>query len=173
MQYRQQGSTDDLAQGRAGGSGIRPESFYQTARKLDGKRDFGIFDRNRMLESLRLLEIAIGLAFGDGATLGKAFGGLGQRSRALHQGASRIEPLGPLNICGARHETYKYVFLCNKSRTFSCSLPLLLMGNGSVKLKVIFCVQAVISPLLANIYLHYAFDRWMAKHYPQVPFERF
>jgi len=31
----------------------------------------------------------------------------------------------------------------------------------------------VISPLLANRFLHYAFDRWMAKPYPQVPFERF
>jgi retron-type reverse transcriptase len=27
--------------------------------------------------------------------------------------------------------------------------------------------------LLANLFLHYAFDRWMAKQYPQVPFERF
>src|ERR1022692_2325136 len=146
MQYRQQGSTDDLAQGRAGGSGIRPESFYQTARKLDGKRDFGISDRNRMLELLRLLEIAIGLAFGDGVTLGKALGGLGQRSRTVQQGASRIEPLGLLSICGACHETYKYVYLRHKSRTFSCSLTLLPIANGSVKFKVIFCVQAVMTP---------------------------
>ncbi len=31
----------------------------------------------------------------------------------------------------------------------------------------------VISPLLANLFLHYAFDRWMAEHYPQAPFERY
>ena len=31
----------------------------------------------------------------------------------------------------------------------------------------------VISPLLANLFLHYAFDRWMRKHYPEVPFERY
>lgn len=31
----------------------------------------------------------------------------------------------------------------------------------------------VISPLLANIYLHHAFDEWMAKDFPSVPFERF
>jgi hypothetical protein len=31
----------------------------------------------------------------------------------------------------------------------------------------------VLSPLLANLFLHYAFDRWMAKTYPQLPFERF
>ena len=32
---------------------------------------------------------------------------------------------------------------------------------------------AVISPLLANLFLHYAFDRWMQEHYPDSPFERY
>jgi RNA-directed DNA polymerase len=32
---------------------------------------------------------------------------------------------------------------------------------------------SVISPLLANLFLHYVFDRWMAKHHPEIPFERF
>jgi group II intron reverse transcriptase/maturase len=31
----------------------------------------------------------------------------------------------------------------------------------------------VISPLLANLFLHYAFDMWMQKQYPQIPFERY
>ena len=31
----------------------------------------------------------------------------------------------------------------------------------------------VISPLLANLYLHYAFDEWMQKTYPTIPFERY
>lgn len=31
----------------------------------------------------------------------------------------------------------------------------------------------VVSPLLANLYLHYAFDRWMQKHVPNVLFERY
>lgn len=31
----------------------------------------------------------------------------------------------------------------------------------------------VISPLLANLFLHYAFDVWMQRHYPSVPFERY
>ena len=31
----------------------------------------------------------------------------------------------------------------------------------------------VISPLLANLFLHYAFDRWMAERYPQNPFARY
>ena len=31
----------------------------------------------------------------------------------------------------------------------------------------------VISPLLANLYLHYTLDAWMQTHYPHVPFERY
>jgi RNA-directed DNA polymerase len=31
----------------------------------------------------------------------------------------------------------------------------------------------VASPLLANLFLHYAFDRWLSVNYPQVPFERY
>lgn len=31
----------------------------------------------------------------------------------------------------------------------------------------------VISPLLANLFLHYAFDVWMCRHYPDIPFERY
>jgi RNA-directed DNA polymerase len=32
---------------------------------------------------------------------------------------------------------------------------------------------SAISPLLANIYLHYAFDSWMEREFPAVPFERY
>src|SRR5260370_9349135 len=32
---------------------------------------------------------------------------------------------------------------------------------------------SVISPLLANLFLHYTSDRWMTKHHPDIPFERF
>lgn len=31
----------------------------------------------------------------------------------------------------------------------------------------------VISPLLANLFLHYAFDKWMEKYFPKVKFERY
>jgi group II intron reverse transcriptase/maturase len=31
----------------------------------------------------------------------------------------------------------------------------------------------VISPVLANLFLHYAFDKWIQRHYPQIPFERY
>jgi RNA-directed DNA polymerase len=31
----------------------------------------------------------------------------------------------------------------------------------------------VVSPLLANLFLHYAFDRWVQTEHPEVPFERY
>ena len=31
----------------------------------------------------------------------------------------------------------------------------------------------VVSPVLANLFLHYAFDQWMVRHHPKVPFERY
>ena len=31
----------------------------------------------------------------------------------------------------------------------------------------------VISPLLANLFLHYVFDCWMVRHFPDIPFERY
>ena len=31
----------------------------------------------------------------------------------------------------------------------------------------------MISPLLSNLFLHYVFDQWMQKHYPDILFERY
>jgi group II intron reverse transcriptase/maturase len=32
---------------------------------------------------------------------------------------------------------------------------------------------SVVSPLLANLFLHYVFDSWMVRTYPSIPFERY
>jgi RNA-directed DNA polymerase len=34
-------------------------------------------------------------------------------------------------------------------------------------------VGAVVSPILANLFMHYAFDSWMARNFPGCPFERY
>ncbi|MBP0625143.1 reverse transcriptase domain-containing protein, partial [Cupriavidus consociatus] len=39
--------------------------------------------------------------------------------------------------------------------------------------KICNIVGGVVSPILANLFLHYVFDRWMQKHHPEVPFERY
>jgi len=48
------------------------------------------------------------------------------------------------------------------------------MEDGSIVLRMAGTPQGgVISPLLANLFLHYAFDMWMARTYPHIPFERY
>ena len=32
---------------------------------------------------------------------------------------------------------------------------------------------SVVSPVLANLFLHYAFDCWMDREFPDIPFERY
>ena len=39
--------------------------------------------------------------------------------------------------------------------------------------EVAHCVGGVISPLLANLFMHYAFDTWIAREFPGCPFERY
>ncbi len=39
--------------------------------------------------------------------------------------------------------------------------------------RITFCVRGVVSPTLANLYLHYAFDLWMVRNFPDIPFERY
>ncbi len=43
----------------------------------------------------------------------------------------------------------------------------------SKMIKVTNCVRGVISPLLANLYLHHAFDKWMEQSKVNNPFERY
>jgi group II intron reverse transcriptase/maturase len=46
--------------------------------------------------------------------------------------------------------------------------------NGSLEQRTKGTPQGgVISPLLANLYLHYAFDMWMKRNYPNITFERY
>ena len=48
------------------------------------------------------------------------------------------------------------------------------MEDGSIVPRTAGTPQGgVISPLLANLFLHYAFDQWMARTYPHIPFERY
>jgi group II intron reverse transcriptase/maturase len=48
------------------------------------------------------------------------------------------------------------------------------MEDGSIVPRTAGTPQGgVISPLLANLFLHYTFDMWMAREFPHIPFERY
>src|SRR5262245_28565176 len=48
------------------------------------------------------------------------------------------------------------------------------LGDGTLVTRNVGSPQgAVISPVLANLFLHYAFDRWMTENNPHIPFERY
>ncbi|HEX4785865.1 MAG TPA: hypothetical protein VH350_16105 [Candidatus Sulfotelmatobacter sp.] len=103
VQDRREGTTGDLAQSQSGRSGVGAESLDETAHKLDGKGHFDIADLDWALESLCLLEVAIGLALGDGAIPSQLLGSLGPMRVALQKGARQVEPFGLLDMAGARH----------------------------------------------------------------------
>ena len=59
-------------------------------------------------------------------------------------------------------------------RAPSPAKALVQMEDGSVVPRTAGTPQGgVISPLLANLFLHYAFDAWMSRNYPHIPFERY
>jgi RNA-directed DNA polymerase len=48
------------------------------------------------------------------------------------------------------------------------------MADGSIQKRSAGTPQGgVVSPLLANLFLHYAFDVWMRRLFPHIPFERY
>ena len=48
------------------------------------------------------------------------------------------------------------------------------LEDGSVVLRTSGTPQGgVVSPVLANLFLHYAFDMWMKRTYPHIPYERY
>ena len=70
----------------------------------------------------------------------------------------------------ARHTDQKWVLLYVE-RWLKAPL---LMPDGSLVARVKGTPQgSPISPLLANLFLHYGLDLWMTREFPSVPFERF
>ncbi len=48
------------------------------------------------------------------------------------------------------------------------------LTDGEIEKRAMGTPQGgVISPLLANLFLHYAFDHWMQNNHPSIPFERY
>jgi RNA-directed DNA polymerase len=85
---------------------------------------------------------------------------------------SFFDSLDPALVLRAvsRHTELRWILLYVE-RWLSAPLQL---GDGTLVARDRGTPQgSAISPLLANIFLHYAFDLWMARDFPHVPFERY
>jgi len=85
---------------------------------------------------------------------------------------SFFDSLDPALVLRAvsRHTELRWILLYVE-RWLSAPLQL---GDGTLVARDCGTPQgSAISPLLANIFLHYAFDMWMARDFPHVPFERY
>lgn len=70
----------------------------------------------------------------------------------------------------ARHTRERWVLLYVR-RWLQAPVEL---ADGQKQVRAMGTPQGgVISPLLANLFLHYVFDRWMQRYHPGVPFERY
>lgn len=68
------------------------------------------------------------------------------------------------------HTDLKWIHLCVE-RWLKAPLQ---QGDGKRKERMSGTPQGgVISPVLANLFMHYAFDEWMRREFPAVPFERY
>ena len=77
---------------------------------------------------------------------------------------------GRLMLALQRHTDEKWILLYVQ-RWLTASV---IMPDGTEEARDRGTPQGgVISPLLANLFLHYAFDRWMEIHFPSIPFERY
>ena len=71
---------------------------------------------------------------------------------------------------GEHHTQEKWVLLYVER----CLKAGIEQANGSIEARIKGTPQGgVITLLLANLYLHHAFDMWMSRNYASNPFERF
>ncbi|MFE3281477.1 reverse transcriptase domain-containing protein, partial [Nocardia sp. NPDC059239] len=47
------------------------------------------------------------------------------------------------------------------------------IAQRGIEAEVANCVGGVVSPVLANLFMHYAFDTWLEREFPTVEFERY
>ena len=81
----------------------------------------------------------------------------------------RIETFRLLRIGRSRHLSYVYYLLRRKSSTQRERSSAIRRS----KQKLPFAFGECSRPLVANLFLHYAFDAWMARTFAHIPFERY
>ena len=78
-----------------------------------------------------------------------------------------------MNFCSRQFAIIRTVDGCLLYIERWLKAPVMMEGGSLVSQERGTPQGGVISPLLANLFLHYAFDKWMDRENPQVPFERY
>ncbi len=149
-----QGARHQLADRRSGGARTLSQTLDQAARKPDRQHVLAVGDGYGRGQLLGFAQVAVGLPSRDGELAGEAFDGVRQVRALLQQRAGEVEPVGFLGIADAGYVTY---------HIYSTCLMSILVAElaDALERKVTFCVGGVISPVLANVVLHYVLDAWV------------
>jgi Reverse transcriptase (RNA-dependent DNA polymerase)/Group II intron, maturase-specific domain len=126
------------------------------------------------------LHVAVRLPGRTAEPAGQLSRGVGCRHPRVQQVRGGVDPLGEHVTTSAsatgrptkRHVTNILLDMSHRltDTPWQFDTPI---TQRHLKAEVANCVGGVISPLLANLFMHYAFDMWMAREYPGCPFERY
>ena len=169
MQELLDGLGHDAAQRAPAVPGMGAQVMQQADRELDREGDRRRWDIE-CPDRLGALHVAAGLALGELVAAGKVPGGLGNGLTGAQQLGGRIDPTSTLvGRRPATHDTGILLQVSSKRAPSLDSWP----RQHRLELEVRYCVGGVISPLLANLFMHYCFDLWMARTFPTIQFERY
>ena len=159
--------------------GMRTDPRDERPRQLDGEHR-GRGGHRNMPGPAGALHVAVRLPGRTAEPAGQLSRGVGCRHTRVQQVRGGVDPLGEHVTTSAtatarpttRHVTNILLDMSPRPtdtpRQFDTPI-----AQRHLKAEVANCVGGVISPLLANLFLHYAFDAWMDRTFPGVPFERF
>ena len=101
-------------------------------------------------------------------------GSLSHRDTSLCQVSSSVDPLGILTSTSPVTSHAINILPCmsqpGRNAPRQLQPP---VAQRDVKAKVAHCVGGVVSPVLANLFMHYVFDKWLEREFPAVEFERY
>jgi hypothetical protein len=142
--------------------------------QLDGEHDARLGNFNTP-SGHGLLHIPARLADRHATPLGHRVSGGENGNPGIKEISGGVDPpgeLGAIDTIATNHVTnllpIMALFTHDPTRLFQ---PTVLQRH--LELEVANCVGGVLSPVLANLFMHYAFDVWLARHHPGVAFERY
>jgi RNA-directed DNA polymerase len=159
--------------------GMRTDPRDERHRQLDGEHR-GRGGHRNMSGPAGALHVAVRLPGRTAEPAGQLSRGVGCRHPRVQQVCGGVDPLGEHATTSAsatgrptkRHVTNILLDMSRRRadtpRQFDTPI-----AQRHLKAEVANCVGGVVSPVLANLFMHYAFDMWMAREYPGVAFERY